>query len=188
MIQFQQKTHQNIGNKGGTIMKKIVMILISALIFNLAGIAQETRREQRKLREKEKAEEIAKLINQTDLRFIAQFAYPMGGGSIHLTSEYTLDIEDNKVTAFLPFFGRAYFVDYGSREGGIKFSEEAQSIEWKKNRHGFNALMEVKAPKDIYRLNFSVTSSGYATLDVSSNNRQSIRFSGIVVKRIAEEL
>jgi hypothetical protein len=169
-------------------MKKIVLVLISAMVFNLAGLAQETRREQRKLREKEKAEEISKLINDADLRFIAQFAYPMGGGSIHLTSEYTLDIEGNKVTAFLPFFGRAYFVEYGSREGGIKFSEEAQSIEWKKDKKGYVVLMEVKSPKDVYRLNFSVTTSGFATLDVSSNNRQSIRFSGIVVKRKSNEI
>jgi hypothetical protein len=168
-------------------MKKRVIMLIAVLIFNLAAMAQETRREQRKLREKEKSEEIAKLIKEVDLRFIAQFAHPMGGGSIHLTSEYTLDIEENNVTAFLPFFGRAYFVDYGSREGGIKFSEEAQSFEWEKDRHGYRAMMEVKTPKDIYSLNFSVTTSGYATLDISSNNRQSIRFSGIVVKRKAEE-
>ena len=169
-------------------MKKIVIMLISALIFNLAGMAQDARREQRNLRKKEKAEEISKLIEEADLRFIAQFAYPMGGGSINLTSEFTLDIEGNKVTAFLPFFGRAYFADYGSREGGIKFNEVARSIEWKKEKHGYIAQMEVKSPKDIYRLNFFVTTSGYATLDVSSNNRQSIRFSGIVVKKKVEEL
>ncbi len=43
--------------------------------------------------------------------------------------------------------------------------------------------MEVKSPKDLYRLNLSVGSTGHASLDVSSNNRQAIRFSGIVVKR-----
>lgn len=169
-------------------MKKIVIMLISALIFNLAGMAQDARREQRNLRKKEKAEEISKLIEEADLRFIAQFAYPMGGGSINLTSEFTLDIEGNKVTAFLPFFGRAYFADYGSREGGIKFSEVARSIEWEKDKNGHTVQLEVKSPKDIYRLNFSVTTSGYATLDVSSNKRQSIRFSGIVVKKKVGEL
>lgn len=169
-------------------MKKLGLVLISILILNLSGITQENRREQRKTREKEKAEEISKLINESDLRFIAQFAHPMSGGSIHLTSEYTLDIEGKKVTAFLPFFGRAYYAEYGSREGGIKFSEETQYVDWKKNKQGYNAQMEIKTPKDVYRLNFSVTTSGYATLDVSSNNRQSIRFSGIVVKKKGEEL
>ena len=40
--------------------------------------------------------------------------------------------------------------------------------------------MEVKAPKDLYRLNLQITNAGYATLNVSSHNRQSISFSGIV--------
>ena len=164
-------------------MKKSIVILFMAMLAFQGVLAQETRREQRKNREKERAEEIARLIAERDLRFIAQFAYPMGGSSIFLTSEYSLDIEENKVTSFLPFFGRAYFVDYGSREGGIKFSEEATSIEWKKEKRDYVAIMEVKTQKDSYRLRLTITSSGFATLDVNSNNRQSIRFSGIVVKR-----
>jgi len=164
-------------------MKKILIFLVLAIFTVTYAQSQETRREQRKIREKEKAEEIARLIAERDLRFIAQFAYPMGGSSIFLTSEYTLDIEENKVSAYLPFFGRAYYVEYGSREGGIKFSEEASSIEWKKDKRDYVAIMEVKTQKDSYRLRLTITSSGFATLDVNSNNRQSIRFSGIVVKR-----
>lgn len=160
--------------------------MVILLTANSSAFSQETRREQRNKREKERAEEIAKLIAERDLRFIAQFAYPMGGSSIFLTSEYTLDIEENKVTSFLPFFGRAYFVEYGSREGGIKFSEEATSIEWKKEKHDYSVIMEVKTQKDNYRLRLTITSSGFATLDVNSNNRQNIRFSGIVVKRKSE--
>lgn len=164
-------------------MKKIITILFLGLITLYGVQAQEDRREQRKLREKEKVAEIAKLIQEQNFRFLAQFAYPMGGGSIHLTSEYTLDLENNKVTSWLPFYGRAYHVEYGGRDGGIKFSEEARAIELTRGKRGVQSfIMEVKAPKDIYRLNLSITPAGFATLDVSSNNRQSIRFSGIIVK------
>lgn len=161
--------------------------MVILLTANSLAYSQETRREQRKIREKERAEEITKLIAERDLGFIAQFAYPMGGSSIFLTSEYTLDIEENKVTSFLPYFGRAYYVEYGSREGGIKFSEEAASIEWKKEKRDYAAIIEVKTQKDNYRLRLTITSSGFATLDVNSNNRQSIRFSGIVMKRKSEK-
>jgi hypothetical protein len=168
-------------------MKKTGLFLVIILIFSQILIAQESRRDQRKIREKEKAAEISKLIDERSLRFIAQFAYPMSGGSIHLTSEYTLDIENEKVTAFLPFFGRAYYVEYGGRDGGIKFEVDEVDIEFRQDRRGHIALMEVKAAKDIYRLNLSVSSSGFATLDVGSVNRQSIRFSGIVVKLKPED-
>jgi hypothetical protein len=163
-------------------MKKIFFVII-LLAFALQSIqAQESRRERRSIREKEKAEEISKLIDQRNLRFVAQFAHPMAGGSIHLTSEYTLDISGDTVSAWLPFYGRAYSVEYGGRDGGIKFNEQAFSTEWKSEKKGTRAIMEVKAPRDVYRLNLQITAAGYATLDVSSNNRQSIRFSGIVTK------
>lgn len=166
-------------------MKYIILVLL--VLSGLLSTGQETIRERRKAREKEKIEEINKLIEARDLRFIAQFAYPMGGSSIHLTSEYTLDIMQDSVTAWLPFFGRAYHVDYGSHDGGIKFSEKSNVAEWEKDKKDFVIRMEVKSPKDVYRLNLSVGSTGYASLDVSSNNRQSIRFSGIVVKRKTEK-
>ncbi len=104
----------------------------------------------------------------------------MGGSSIHLTSEYTLDISGDSVVAWLPYYGVAYTADYGGTDGGIKFSESANFIDVKKDRKGFKIHMEVKAPKDLYRLNLQITAAGYATLNVSSHNRQPISFSGIV--------
>lgn len=168
-------------------MKKSVLLLAVMLVFGQMLMAQESRRDQRKLREKEKAAEISKMIGERNLRFIAQFAYPMSGGSIHLTSEYTLDIQNDTVTAFLPFFGRAYYAEYGGRDGGIKFEVEKVDIEYIQDRRGHIARMEVKAPRDIYSLNLYISPSGFATLDVGSVNRQSIRFSGIVVKLKPEE-
>lgn len=163
-------------------MKKVILVFISMLVLSNVILAQENRRDKRRTRDREKSEEIQKLINQGNLRFIANFAHPMSGGSIHLTSEYTLDIEDGKVTAYLPFFGRAYSVDYGAMDGGIKFSEKAASLTWVKEKRGNRAVMEVKTTKDSYRVQLTVTPLGYASLDVISNNRQPIRFSGIVTK------
>lgn len=156
--------------------------MLVVLTVTMGAMAQESRRERRQDRDREKAAEIEKLIETGDLRFLAQFALPMSGGSIHLTSEYTLDIQGDMVTSWLPFFGRAYSVSYNTREGGIKFSEKVDQIEWKRVKHGYRTLMEVKTGDDFYSLNLYVTDSGYGTLDVSSKNRQPISFNGIVVK------
>ena len=163
-------------------MKRVIILFLMLAVLSNVAIAQDSRRDKRRTRDREKSEEIQKLIDQGNLRFIANFAHPMSGGSIHLTSEYTLDIEDGKVTAYLPFFGRAYSVDYGAMDGGIKFSEMPVSLTWEKEKRGNRAVLEVKTAKDNYRLQLSVTPLGYASLDVISNNRQPIRFSGIVTK------
>lgn len=156
--------------------------MLVVLTVTMGAMAQESRRERRQDRDREKAAEIEKLIETGDLRFLAQFALPMSGGSIHLTSEYTLDIQGDMVTSWLPFFGRAYSVSYNTHEGGIKFSEKVDQIEWKRVKHGYRTLMEVKTKDDYYSLNLFVSQSGLGTLDVSSKNRQPISFNGIVVK------
>lgn len=163
-------------------MKKSILLMLVVLTVTMGAMAQESRRERRQDRDREKAAEIEKLIETGDLRFLAQFALPMSGGSIHLTSEYTLDIQGDMVTSWLPFFGRAYSVSYNTREGGIKFSEKVDQIEWKRVKHGYRTLMEVKTKDDYYSLNLFVSQSGFGTLDVSSKNRQPISFNGIVVK------
>jgi hypothetical protein len=164
-------------------MKKIVLLLLILVLVSSSLDAQETRHARRKAREKAKIEEVRQLIGNRDLRFIAQTALPMGGSPIHLTSEYTLDIEADKVISFLPYFGIAYSAEYGGGEGGIKFSEIARKITWKESKKGFEIVLEVRSPKDLYIMHLSVQPTGYATLDVSSNNRQFINFSGIVEKR-----
>jgi hypothetical protein len=164
-------------------MKQLVILLMFTLFSFQPVDAQNSRRERRNIREKEKAEEINKLTEGRDLRFLAQFAHPMTGGSIHLTSEYTLDVVGDSLSAWLPYFGRAYSIEYGGRDGGIKFNASPEQIAWETEKQGKRVIMEVKTAGDVYRLNLQITPAGYATLDVSSVNRQSIRFSGIVTRR-----
>jgi hypothetical protein len=161
-------------------MKKLVLIV--SMIFLIAGITfgKETQREKRKAREKAKMEQILQLFVNRDLQFFAQSAHPMGGGVIHLTSEYTLDIQKDEIISFLPYFGVAYTADYGNSDGGIKFDEKALSSEWKSSKKGYDIQFEINAPRDRYILHLYFSPSGYANLHITCNNRQPISFSGIV--------
>ena len=46
---------------------------------------------------------------------------PMKGGSKHLTSDYSLEIRNDSVYSYLPYFGVAYNVPYGGGKG-LNFS------------------------------------------------------------------
>jgi hypothetical protein len=168
-------------------MKKFVLIV--SMVFLIAGITigKETQREKRKAREKAKMEEILQLFVNRNLQFLAQSAHPMGGGVIHLTSEYTLDIQNEEVISFLPYFGVAYTADYGNNDGGIKFDEKVLTSNWKSSKKGYDIHMEVKAPRDRYVLHLDFSPAGYANLQISCNNRQPISFSGIVQAIPAKE-
>lgn len=165
-------------------MKKFLFVLAVATLVTTVVFAQEetSRRDKRRAREKEHAELIRQLVESRNLEFIAQFAHPMGGSSISLTSQYSLDIRNDSVTSYLPFFGVAYSAEYGNTEGGIKFSQKANKMEWLTSAKGYTVKTEVKTTKDVYYLVLQITQAGYATLNVNSNNRQAIYFTGIILK------
>lgn len=162
-------------------MKKILLILLSLAFTSGVLYAKESRREIRKAREKERMEEVLQMFRNREFRFVARAAHPMGGGTIHLTSLYNLDVVNDSLSAWLPFFGVAYSADYGG-DGGIKFNEKARLIKFQEKKRGNEIVMEVRTTKEFYRLHLSITRSGFATLVVSGTNRQSINFSGSVEK------
>ena len=128
-----------------------------------------------------KANEIKELVESQQFRFIAQTAIPRAGSSINLTSYYDFQIDSMEVSSWLPFYGRAYQVEYGG-DGGIKFEETARTleIELNKKKKSYQVSIEVDTKKDNYKINMSVGLSGYASLDVISTYKQGISFYGIV--------
>jgi hypothetical protein len=161
-------------------MKKILFLMVAFTLITSILAAQETRREKRKTREKAKMEEVKQMFDQRTLQFLAQSAHPMSGGVFHLTSTYTLTIKDKELTSYLPYYGVAYRADYPAGDGGIMFTEKAMASDWKSTRNGFEVKQQVKTVKDIYLIYLQFSESGYGSLQVTCNNRQPIRFSGIV--------
>jgi hypothetical protein len=161
-------------------MKKILFLIAVFTLITSITMAQETRREKRKVREKAKMEEVKQMFDQRTVQFLAQSAHPMSGGVFHLTSTYTLTIKDQEVKSYLPYFGVAYRADYPAGDGGIQFTEKAMASEWKSTRKGFEVKQQVKTVKDVYLIYLQFSENGYGSLQVTCNNRQPIRFTGIV--------
>jgi len=157
---------------------------IIALIFT-SGFAQQTdKKSQREQNRIEKQKQIEALVNSKEFVFEATYALPQGGKSIYLTgSSYTVKFHPDTIESYLPFFGRAYSVDYGG-EGGIKFIGKPTefNVETRKAEKGYDINATIKAPKDYYKLHLSVSPGGTATLIVDSNQRSSISYQGDIAK------
>jgi hypothetical protein len=161
-------------------MKKLIFILTAVFLLIAVTKGQDSRKEKRKAREKADTEELKERIDNRNFEFIAQSANPMGGGVIHLTSPYTLDIRNDSARAFLPYYGVAYYAEYGGGEGGIHFEEKVQSSDWKASKHGYDIMWKVRTTKDLYDLHLFVLKTGYASLQVNCINRQPISFYGYI--------
>lgn len=161
-------------------MKKIMILCTLLFLVTAISSAQESRREKRKARERAKMEEVKQMFENKTLQFLAQSAHPMSGGVYHLTSTYNLTIKNQDVTSYLPYYGVAYRADYPAGDGGIMFTEKATATEWKSTRKGYEVKLQVKTTKDVYLIYLQFSESGYGSLQVTCNNRQPIRFSGIL--------
>lgn len=165
-------------------MKNYIAIILSLSIFLVGcGSSSELSKESRKAeKEAEKAaefQEILELVKTGNYRFSVQSASPMGGKTIQITSTYTMDKFEGKYDAYLPYYGRAYSASYGG-DGGVEFKGEAEEekLVIKDDKMMAELSFEMKTENDLYSLVLNVGGSGFGTLIVSSQNRQTISYYG----------
>jgi len=160
-------------------MKRLILLMV----FLLAGSAfihaqDQTAKQRRTVKE----QNIKQLIDSRRFRFVARSVIPLSGPKVELTSSYDLKIDSMMVESWLPFYGRAYHVDYGDRDGGIKFKEEADqmNVRFNKKKKMYQIDLTVDADKDNYQISISAGLGGYADVNIVSNNRQSIGYYGTI--------
>lgn len=128
-------------------------------------------------------DKVKQVLESKNFVFKAQSASPSGGRVRSLTGEYDLRIFGDSLVTYLPYFGRAYTAPMPG-ESGINFS--TSDFDYKldtRKKGGWEITMLPKDVRDVRQLFLTVTESGYATLQVTSNNRQPISFNGYIVER-----
>lgn len=170
-------------------MKTQIIISLLAILFTTPLFAQDlTRKEKKELRKQEKLEMVESLFKDQQFLFIADKAMPNRGRNIDLSgNNYTLEIYADSAVAYLPFFGEAFNIAYGGGDGGIKFEEKIDEIDWKANDKKKLVTFEVNTNNDYFNGTLNITESGYATLTISSQNRSTISYYGTVEKYSAEK-
>lgn len=126
---------------------------------------------------------VKEMIDARQIVFTAQYAQPMGGRSIYLTTRYDLRINSDTISADLPYFGRAYNAPMNITDAGIRFTTSHMKIsilQKKKNQWIITLLPDDNLSADVREMMLTVFSNGKASLQVNSNNRQPISFTGSV--------
>lgn len=162
-------------DKGMKNIVKPLMVALLGLITASAVFAQDKKNEEEN--------KIANAINSKNYTFRANTALPLRGRTIQLTSDYTLTVRNDSVIAYLPYFGRAYTAPIDPSKAALDFTSTDFGYKSDQNKKG-NWQIEIK-PKDagdVRQLFLSISKGGYGSLQVTSNNRQSITFNGSIVK------
>jgi hypothetical protein len=157
---------------------KIPQVLVMLFISVLPGTMLQAQNNK-----KEKEAAVKEWVDTKSYVFVAQTAVPLGRPLMQLTSEYNLAVKGDTVIAFLPYFGRAFSAPLNPTDGGIKFtSGEVTYISKPRKRNGWEVSMKPKDVPDVQQLRLTIFSSGSASLQVYSTNRQMITFNGFIRK------
>jgi len=153
------------------------LILSSLLFGSLSARTQDTKKDK----DAEKIAQIKSLVDSQNYVFIAQSAMPMSGRVRQLTPDYDLKVTKSSIVSYLPYFGRAYTAPIDPTQGGIQFtSKDFEYTAHPRAKGGWDVLIKPKDYRDVQQMSLSISSTGYATLQVTSTNRQPISFNGII--------
>lgn len=118
-------------------------------------------------------------ISGRRFRFAADRVVPIGFRSRYLDPGYYLELRTDTVQADLPYFGRAYSAPIDPSRGGIQFISTHFSVDPQAERHGWLVLFRFRDQLNgVRQATLQVAEGGTATLQVTSDDRQPISFTG----------
>ncbi len=154
----------------------IIIILLSACIPVFAQNSKEDKKEAR-------YQAVLELIESAQFEFIAKRANPPKVRSIDLTTNPNfLRVDKGSAHADIPYFGRSFSGGYSSSDGGIKFDGPFDTYDVQKNEKKKRVIIKfkVKGTDDTYSCTLSMNSIDNVSLNVISNKKQSISYTGYI--------
>lgn len=151
-----------------------IALLVTMFLLQACGTAQ-TAAEKQKL-----AADIVNAVEVPDFTFKARHAYPSGYRSVYLSPYYDVKVGTDTVTAYLPYYGRAYRAPMDPREGGYRFtSTDFEYQAQPGNREGnWQVVVKINDLDRPVTFRFDIWENGSARLDVTDVDRQQISFQG----------
>jgi hypothetical protein len=157
---------------------KFQRLLLSFLILMCTYSNAQTAADQKK---QDKNVQLKNMIDSKHFQFQALSATSMKGKTIQLSSEYYLKLNKDSLNVDLPYYGRSYTADYPGTDVSVRFKSNQFSYSSDSTKKGGWEITII--PKNEPRANkiyISVTSSGYCTVNIGSNTRQSISYYGYI--------
>jgi len=118
-----------------------------------------------------------------DRRFIfqAQSVSPTGSPIRQLTSTYYFTVLPDSIISVLPYFGRSYQPAMGSQDGGMKFTSLKFDYTAKdRKKGGWDIKIKTEDVKGAPQAFLTISASGTTSLRITSNDRQSIQYNGVI--------
>jgi len=162
---------RNFEEHNKQIMRSCFISLSVLCLLSLAAITGSA--------QKENKQEGTGLVNSGQYIFHADQAMPLRGGVRLLTTPYTVKISADSIISDLPYFGRAYGGIDILNQSDLSFVSTNFSYERSNSKNGrYEVIIKIRDNSESPTFSLSIGSDGFATLQVNSNNRDAISFTG----------
>lgn len=142
----------------------------------LATLTVAAQSRQEKKEQTERA--VRKAIDSNHYKIDVNRVFPMTGNSKSLTSNYSVEIRNDSVFSYLPYFGVAYSAPYGGGKGLI-FNTPLSEYKAEYHKKGKVKIdFKVRNDEDSYTYSMTIYPNGSTSIQVRSVNKQSISFQG----------
>ena len=156
----------------------IVLALFILEVIFLCGCATT---EEKAAQMAELSANVTNALNNRDFKIAIDRMYPMRGSSRHVTYGYSVEVRNDTLISYLPYFGRAYNVPYGGGKG-LNFTAPIGSYQEFMKRNGQRHIeIGVTNDEDTYFYTIEVFDYGNSSVDVRARQRERITYSGNVV-------
>ena len=134
--------------------------------------------EEKAARAAEQAAKVNKALKERKYKIDVERMYSMRGGSKTLSYGYSVEVRNDSLISYLPYFGRAYSVPYGGGKG-LTFSERIGSYQEYQKGNGLRHIeIGLRNDEDTYLYTIEVYENGSSSISVQSRQRENISYSG----------
>lgn len=161
---------------------QICIFLFTIIFISNNSFAQKTKAQKKQ----DKIAAVKNMVENKNYIFMAQRANPLGWATINLNYDYNVKITKDSIDSYLPYYGRAYVAPMNPtdpKQTGIQFISKNFDYQSSISKNkGWNITIVPHDSREIRSLFFYISESGYATVSVTSTNRQQISFDGYITE------
>ncbi len=158
---------------------RIVSILTLLLLLVMLGSCASS--EERAAQKADFVRKVKAALDKRAYKISINRMLPMNGASKSVSYGYSVEIRNDSLFSYLPYFGRAYQVPYGGGKG-LTFDAPIGHYQEAKAKNGSRQIdIELKNEEDEYIYHISVFENGSSSIEVQSRQRDPISYSGEVI-------
>lgn len=152
-----------------------VLFILVAILWSSCATSEEKAAQMAEL-----SANVTNALNNRDYKIVIDRMYPMRGSSRQVSFGYSVEVRNDTLISYLPYFGRAFNVPYGGGKG-LNFTAPIGSYQEFMKRNGQRHIeIGVTNDEDTYFYTIEVFDNGSSSVDVRARQRERISYSGNV--------